>query len=116
MKQGFVEAVFETEHGHKINPGDQVVVLTTCTGRLSARKAKYLGYIKYPDRKRVRIEWTQSNYRAVFKETGEPAKWPYNHADIEYKSVDTVVTSVLWDNRILPADAHISELCQLMNG
>ena len=63
---------FTNDFGQVINPGDEVVVVTTCTGNTNTQKGKYVGMRgKY-----VQAEVPSNAWAYFYKDTGERA--PYN--------------------------------------
>lgn len=64
------EAVpFTNDFGQVINPGDDVVVVTTCTGNTNTQKGKYVGMRG----KRVQAEVPSNSYAYFFKNSDERA-------------------------------------------
>ncbi|CAB4143277.1 hypothetical protein UFOVP447_108 [uncultured Caudovirales phage] len=75
------EAVpFTNDFGQVINPGDEVVVVTTCTGSTNTQKGKYVGM----SGKSVQAEVPSNSWAYFVKGTDERA--PANFHNELYKS------------------------------
>lgn len=75
------EAVsFTNEIGQVIHPGDDVIVVTTCTGSTSTQKGRYIGM----NGKRVQAEVPSAHWTYFVKGTDERA--PYNFTDRLWKA------------------------------
>jgi hypothetical protein len=71
---------FTNDFGQVINPGDDVVVVTTCTGSTNTQKGKYVGM----HGKSVQAEVPSSSYAYFVKGSDERA--PHNFHNELYKS------------------------------
>lgn len=68
---------YKNSIGQTIKPGDDVIIVTTCTSRVNIKPGIYLG--KKNDGVSCRVLEHHTHYR--FKETGEDVKWNwYGHA------------------------------------
>lgn len=71
---------FTNDFGQVINPGDEVVVVTTCTGNTNTQKGKYVGMRG----KSVQAEVPSNSWAYFVKGTDELA--PRNFSDRLWKS------------------------------
>lgn len=71
---------FTNDFGQVINPGDDVVVVTTCTGNTNTQKGKYVGMRG----KSVQAEVPSGSYAYFVKGTDERA--PHNFHDRLWKA------------------------------
>ena len=62
---------FTNDFGQTINPGDEVIVITTCTKSTNTRKGKYVGM----SGKSVQAEVEYTKFEWYNKETGEAGSY-----------------------------------------
>lgn len=123
-----IVAPFINDFGQVIHPNDEAFAVTTCTGRVSVKKVKYIGYIereafnwrdsKYEKQKFAQISTPAKKHVYYQKGTTDPFAWSFYNSDIpgdqQYDRVEVKFDqiSTLQYNRILPITASLDEMAQ----
>lgn len=121
-----IVAPFINDFGQMIQPNEQAFVVTTCTGRVKVKEAKYVGYVEresydWSEKKHVMKKFAQistpSTKHVYYKKgTTEMFKWSdyvsgvpgheqYDRAEVAFDQIST-----LQYNRILAKDSSLSQL------
>lgn len=117
-----IEGPFTSEYG-TFNPGDSVIAITVCTGRIHVDRVEYVGYVvrkgynyktkQFDDVKFAQIRRPSQRFEWYNKETGEAEKWKAN-GNQGTRYVPTTIVSTLQYNRLLPATTSTDELINVL--
>lgn len=121
-----IVAPFINDFGQMIQPNEQAFAVTTCTGRVSVKEVKYVGYIEreaynWRESKREMQKFAQistpSKKNVYYKKgTSELFKWSTyvsgvpGHEQYDLVEVAFDQISTLQYNRILSKDSSLSQL------
>lgn len=118
-KTNRIVATYNNEYG-AYEPGDKVLAITVCTHNVKVEPVEYVGYVErkvynfrtseYDVQKFVQIRRMSKRYRVVWKDTGEPAKYPYSGRPTEYKRYTAPMITTLYYNRIFPINNQAIDL------
>ena len=88
---------FTNDFGQVINPGDEVVVVTTCTGNTNTQKGRYVGMRG----KSVQAEVEYTKFEWFNKDTGEAGSYYKIPSELRsHRRVPAKRITTLWYNRI----------------
>lgn len=123
-----IVAPFINDFGQVIQPNEQVIVVTTCTGQTRMKEAEYIGYVErqafdWQERKHVMKKFAQirtpyEKISYVHTGTDKPFNWStFQHGVPREQQYDTVKTpatfvSTLHYNRVLARNSTVSEIAK----